>query len=159
MSYKTLKAKTSQFLSCKNIAVIGVSSTNEHEAANGNYRALKQRGYHVIPVNPKVLEFEGEKCYDHVVNIKEPVDAALVFTHPNVTPEVVKECYDAGIKNIWVHRSFGQGSASVEATKFIKGKSGVNYIDGACPMMFIENADWFHKSIKTLFKWTGKLPD
>ncbi len=159
MSYQTLKEKTAAFLSEKTIAVIGVSTTNKHEAANGNFKALKERGYAVIPVNPKGDEFEGVKFCHEVNDLPGEVHSALIFTHPSVTEKVARECYEKGIANIWVHRSFGVGSHSGGAAEYFKDKNDVNFIDGACPMMFIQNADWFHKSLRTIMKWTGKLPN
>ena len=159
MSYQDLKTKTATFLSQKKIAVIGVSTTNKMEPANGNFKALKERGYEVFPVNPKADLFEGERCYHTIGELGPEISAALIFTHPAVTGDVARECFEKGIKNIWVHRSFGEGSHSNTATAFFKDKEGVNFIDGACPMMFINKADWFHKTLKTVMKWTGKLPN
>ena len=157
MSYQSLKTKTDQFLSSNTIAVIGVSH-NPHEAANANYRKLKASGYNMYPVNPNYREFEGERCYAHISDLNGMVDAALIFTHPDVTSEVARECYEAGIKNIWVHRAIGHGSHSDEATEFFKDKPEVNFIDGACPMMFLDHVDWFHKCMCEVMKWTGALP-
>ena len=158
MSFQSLRKKTDRFLSCRRIAVIGVSKTSPQEPVNLNYKKLAAAGYTVIPVNPKYQEFEGKVCYPAVGVIPEPVEAALIFTPPGVTRQAVKDCIDAGVRNIWVHKGIGKGSHSESATAFLKQQPDVNLIDGACPMMFIPNGDWFHKSFRTVLKWTGGLP-
>ncbi len=158
MSYQTLKSKTEKFLGCKVIAVIGFS-INSDQPANLNYQTLKKAGYQVYPVNPNHEEVKGEKCYPDVAAIPEKVEAALIFTKSSVTSKVVKTCYEAGIKNIWIHKGIGEGSISEEATAFLQGKTDVNFINGACPMMFLKQSDWFHKSIKQLMRVMDRLPD
>lgn len=155
----SLKEKVDKFLSSRNVAVIGISTTDEMAPANANYKKLKNAGYNVIPINPKATEYEKVKCYHHVSEVKDQADAALIFTHPEVTKEVARECYDAGIKNVWIHRSFGQGSCSSDASDFMEDKEDVNFIDGACPMMFVHPVDFPHKCIKTFLKWGKRLPN
>ena len=157
MSYKTLKPKIDQFLNCHAIAVLGVSK-DANQPANANYRKLKEAGYAVFPVNPNCSRVEGDACYPHVGDIPEKVDAALVFTHPDVTASVVEECDKAGISNIWIHKGMG-GSTSKIATLYIKSRPGINFIDGACPLMFLKNGDGFHRGFRNVLRWTGGLPD
>lgn len=157
MSYQSVKSKADQFLACKVIAVVGVSS-NPQEAANANYYKLKNVGYTVVPINPNHDVFDGMKCYPNVVSAPNGVEAALIFTHPSVTPKVVEDCLTAGIKHIWIHQGMGPGSRSPLASDSIGKYANVNFIDGACPMMFIEGADIFHKCFGKILGWTGRLP-
>ncbi len=158
MNYKSLKAKTDRFLACKVIAVVGVSQ-NPNEPVNANYRKLQDAGYTVVPVNPNYEQFEDCTCYPTVGEIPGIVEAALIFTHPKVTPKVIEECCAAGIKNIWIHKGMGGGSTSGSATQYLKERPEINFIDGACPMMFITGADWFHKTYRSILSWTNGLPD
>src|SRR5690606_2856373 len=149
MSYSSLKAKVDRFLESRTIAVLGVSRQSE-QPANANFRALKKEGYNVIPVNAKCTAVEGVTCYSSVAEIPAHVDAALVFTPPNATAQAVQDCCEAGITNIWIHKGIGGGSRSVEASKYLGSKPEVNFIDGACPLMFITSGDVFHHGFKNV---------
>ena len=69
----------------------------------------------------------------------------------------MRECDQLGIKHVWMHRSFGQGSVSPEAASFGREK-GITVIDGGCPLMFDPTADFGHKCMRYVFSWTGKVP-
>ncbi len=56
------KASVENFLSQKNIAVVGVSR-NTKNFGNTIYRSLKKKGYNVYPINPNAEKIEGDKCY------------------------------------------------------------------------------------------------
>lgn len=157
MKLTALKSKTDLFFSSKTIVIIGISPGKGHEASVINYRKLKEAGYKIYLVNPLREEFENQVCHSNIKDIGIQLDGALIFTHPKVTAKVARECYESGIKNIWIHDGMG-GSKSSEASNFFKNKEDVNFIDGACPLMFIPNGDWFHKSFKNVLGWMNKLP-
>ena len=95
----TLQTKADSFLAQKRIAVIGVSSTTD-DAANLIYRTLRARGYDVFAVNPKSNSVEGDTCYPSVQAIPGGVEGAVIVTRPEVTAQVVRECADAGVKQV-----------------------------------------------------------
>ena len=67
------------------------------------------------------------------------------------------EITDLGIKYAWMHRSFGAGSVSEEATR--RGReAGVLVIDGGCPLMFGKASDGGHRMMCRVLKMTGKVP-
>ena len=156
MAYKQFREKVRKFLESKRIAIVGISSTNDFESANINYRKLDKMGYELFPVSLKLDEYHGKKCFKSLSSIYESVDAALICTPADITLEIVKQSVTKGIKNIWVHRSFGRGSHSIDANEYLKEKD-VNYIDGSCPMMFTKPVDFPHKCIKTILRLGGKL--
>jgi len=158
MSYNILKAKVDQFFAAKNIAVFGVSQKEVNAPANANFKKLEQAGFHAIPINPNYTEFKEQTSYASVAEVPGGVEAALIFTHPKVTAEVVQQCIDSGVQSIWIHHGMGPGSQSREASQILQDHPEVNFIDGACPMMFIPGADWFHRGYKNILKWTGGLP-
>jgi uncharacterized protein len=49
-----------------------------------------------------------------------------------------------------MHRSFGQGSVSNEATAYGRA-NGITVIDGGCPLMYEPAADGFHKVMRLAF--------
>jgi uncharacterized protein len=143
-----------EFLSRKKIAVAGVSSKGD-TAANIVYKKLRECDFAVFAVNPNATEAEGDRCYPSLSEIPEKIDGVLVGTHPDVTPGILHECARLGIKQVWIHRSFGQGSYHPDAEKIAK-KNGISLIPGGCPMMFCEPVDIGHKCIKWILKVTGK---
>jgi|TARA_B110000240_G_scaffold190897_1_gene232704 predicted CoA-binding protein len=88
-------------LSKKRIAVVGMSS-KEHRASYlvGNY--LKQKGYVVIPVNPREPEILGLKCYPGLLDIPDPVDVVNVFRVSAAVPQIAEESVKIGAKYLWL---------------------------------------------------------
>ena len=151
----TLQTKAENFLAQKRIAVIGVSSTKD-DAANLIYRKLRETGYEVFAVNPKTNSVEGDTCYPSVKAIPDGVEGAVIVTRPEVTAQVVRECADAGVKQVWMHRGMGD-SVSDDAVTFCR-ENGIAVIPGACPMMYCQPVDFGHKCMRWVFGLVGRLP-
>jgi predicted CoA-binding protein len=154
---KNLREAAEEFLAQRRIAVAGVSR-DEKQTANAIYRRLRDAGYEVVPVNPNAEEVEGDRCYPSLGAIPERPDGVLVVTHPDAAPEIARQCAEVGVPRLWMHRSFGQGSASEEATQICLD-AGMAVLDGACPMMFLDPVDPAHRCFRWFFGVTGKLPD
>jgi len=153
---ETLREAANEFLGHTRIAVAGVSR-DEKQTANAIYRHLRKHGYDVVPVNPSAKELEGDRAYPSVTAIPEPPDGVLIVTHPEAAPAVARDCVEAGVPRVWMHRSFGEGSVSDEATAICRD-AGIAVLDGGCPMMFLEPVDIAHKCFRWLLGRTGKLP-
>lgn len=153
---KPLKQAAEEFLSGDRIAVAGVSRSTT-EAANGIYRKLRAEGYHVCPINPNAEEVEGDPCYPDLASVPEKPDGVVIATHPSVTPALVRECADLGIRHVWMHRSFGAGSVSEEGVRLCD-EHGIEVIAGACPLMYCRGADVGHRCMRWVLGVTGKLP-
>lgn len=154
---KNLKELADEFLKQKHIAIVGVSR-NGHAVGNAIFKKLYQTGHEVFPINPNANYVEGFKCYPSLNQIPVQVDAVVIATHPDVTPGVIKECGKLGIKRVWIHKSFGQGSFNEEAIK-IAEQFDINLISGSCPLMFCEPVDIGHKCIKWFMHFSGKEPN
>ena len=151
----TLKEAVEDFLAQKNIAVAGVSRSGQ-ESANAIYRKLRGAGYQVFAVNPKATELEGDPCYPDLKSVPADLEAVMVATHPQVTESVVREAADLGIRRVWMHRSFGDGSVSEAAVAYGR-EQGLTVIDGGCPMMFVQ-PDIAHRCMRWILGVTGGLP-
>lgn len=152
-----LRAAAEEFLAQRRIAVAGVSR-EQGQAANAIYRRLREAGYDVAAVNPQADEVEGDRCYPSIGALPETPDGVLIATHPSVAPAVARECVEAGVPRVWMHRSFGTGSASDEATAICR-EAGIAVLDGGCPMMYLEPVDIAHRCIRWILGATGQLPD
>ena len=155
----SIKERADAFFAEDHIAIVGVSRSNG--TGNGIFNALRDRGLHVIPVNPNMETYEGEPCYRKVQEIPDDVASVVIVTSPEITDTIARDCVTAGVRHVWMHNNpmFGKRNSSVsaEATTFLRDK-GVNVIDGACPLMFGEKADFAHKCMRSILSMTGNLP-
>lgn len=151
----TLDTLTADFLAQKRIAVAGVTR-NKEDAANGIYRKLRDNGYEVFPVNPNADTFEDAPCYANVQSIPAGVDGVVIVTRPELTAAIVRDCHEAGVSRVWMHRSFVGSSVSDEAVQFCSDHD-IEVIAGGCPMMFCK-PDFAHKCMKWVTRVTGGLP-
>src|SRR5512143_4374728 len=103
------KQAIDSFLSCRRVAVVGVSR-DPKDFSRAVFRAFVERGYDAVPVNPAGGEAEGRRSVARVGDVQPPAEAALLLTPPAATAQVVRECAEAGVRRVWMHRSGGQGA-------------------------------------------------
>ncbi len=141
-----------EFLSEKNIAIVGVSRSGK-KFGYTLFKDLKTKGYNVFPVNPNTAFIDDEKCYPSLLTLRGKVEAAVLVVPPFATKEVVKDAYSAGIKKIWMQL----GSESEEAVIFCEGM-GIDVIKNECVLMFAEPAAFFHRAHRWVNGLVGRLP-
>jgi predicted CoA-binding protein len=146
-----------QFLAVKRVAVTGVSRTPAGHGANVVYQRLRERGYEVFAVNPNAERVEGDPCYPDLRSVPGGVDAVVIGTSPQAALDTVKECVGLGITRVWMHRLYGTGSVSADATRYGRDHA-VMVIDGGCPLMFDPTADPGHKMLRRVATLTGSAP-
>jgi uncharacterized protein len=149
----TSKAAVDNFLSCKDIAIVGVSRKGT-KFGNAVYKELKKKGINVYGVNPNMEIIEGDKCYKNLMELKGKIDGVVNVVSPTQTGEIVKEAYEIGVKNIWMQ----QGSESEEAINFCK-ENGINEVHKECILMFAEPVKSMHSFHRWIWKVLGKLPN
>ncbi len=152
----TLEQAARAFLGERRIAVAGVSRKGD-TAANVIYRKLRDTGYEVFALNPNADTIEGDRCYRSVADIPGGVTAVVIGTAPHAAAGVVRDCHTAGVRRVWIHKSFGGGSLSDEAVQLCT-ELGMDVIPGGCPMMFAEPVDVGHKCFKWIFGVLGRHP-
>ena len=90
-----------EFLSPRSFALIGVSGTPGRPGYSlfKKVRAkMEQTGGKVMPVNPKVAEIDGIRCYPRLADIAEPIDVAVIMVG-DVIP-ALEECVAAKVKYV-----------------------------------------------------------
>lgn len=164
----TIEPLVEDFLAQERIAVAGVSETQERPA-NAIYRKLRDAGYRVYAVSPKLETFDRESCYPDLLSLPEPVDGAVMVTSPDVTEALVQQCVEAGVPRVWMHCMFGstppglfRGPAAKttsvsDAAVQVCEEHGIQVIPGGCPMMFCEPVDGGHKCIRGMLRLFGGL--
>ncbi len=149
-------AAVEQFLRGKRFAVAGVSRDG-NLPANAIFRKLKAAGYDVVPVNPNAATVEGVSCYPNLGAIPGPVDGLLIAAHPDVAAGLVKQAAALGVKHVWFHRSFGEGSVSPAALDACRA-AGIAPIVGGCPLMYCAPVDVAHRCFRWWLGFRGRLP-
>jgi predicted CoA-binding protein len=143
------------FLAGRRFAVAGVSR-EPNQAANAIFRKLKASGYDVVPVNPAATEVEGTRCYPDLAAVPGTIDGVVVATPPRVAIDVVRQAADRGVRFVWFHRSFGQGSVSDEAVAACRAR-GITPIVGGCPLMFCQPVDFGHRCMRWWLGMRGRI--
>ncbi len=154
---QTIKQAAAEFLTKKRVAVTGVSRKAQDHGSNVVYKRLRERGYQVFAVNPNADQVEGDRCFHDLKSIPGGVEAVVIGTRPDRAMDTMRECADLGIKHVWMHRAFGTGSVSAEATAWGR-EHGISVIDGGCPAMFNPAADGGHKVMRVMLSIGGKIP-
>jgi predicted CoA-binding protein len=149
----TVVQQVEDFLAQKRIAIVGVSRT-ANDFTRGLFNEFVKRGYDVVPVNPNATEIDGHACFASVRDINPPVGSVLVLTPAAAAAQVVKDCGEAGVKQLWLHKGEGIGAVSDEALALAK-QYGMNVVNGFCPFMFLPNSSFFHR-IHRFFRMRSK---
>ncbi|MEW6425164.1 MAG: CoA-binding protein [Bacillota bacterium] len=110
----------------KTIAVVGLSDKPERDS----YRVaqyMQEKGYRIIPVNPRLKEVLGEKAYPDLTSLPGPVDIVNVFRRSEEVPGVVKDALAAKPAVIWLQL----GVVNEEAALFAQSQ-GVQVVMDRC---------------------------
>ena len=118
-----------EFMSQKKFAVVGATE-NPQKYGNQIVKDLKKRGYEVYPVNPKITELEGLKCYASLAEIPIAVDVVDFVVPPRVTEETLRQCKSLGLNRIWLQ----PGSESETAIDYCR-ENNLKVVHGVCVMM------------------------
>jgi predicted CoA-binding protein len=111
---RMIKTYIKEFLDKKNIfAVVGVSK-DQKKYGNKVYTDLKNAGYSVYPINPKIDNISGDRCYSCLKDLPVKPDVVNTVVPPNVTEKIVEDCKKLKIKKVWMQ----PGSESQKAIKF-----------------------------------------
>ena len=146
-----LPPSVADFLAGRRIAVAGVSRSGK-APANAIFRRLADSGREAIPVNPNAAELEGVRAWPDLASIPGAVDGLLFAAHPSAAPALVREAVARGIRHVWFHQSFGDGSVSGEAVAACRA-AGIEPIVGGCPLMYVAPVDPAHR----FFRWWLRL--
>ncbi len=99
--YQNTKKIREALGTAKTIAVVGLS-TETTKASNMVASYLRDEGFRVIPVNPRVTEIFGETCYPDLKSIPEPIDIVDIFRPTWEVAAIVDEAIAIGAKAVWM---------------------------------------------------------
>lgn len=110
----------------RTIAVVGLSSKPGRESLR-IARYLREKGYRIIPVNPRETEVLGEKAYPSLLDVPDPVDAVDVFRRSEETPEIAGMAVQIGAKVLWLQTDIVNDQA-----RRIAEEAGLTVVMGVC---------------------------
>jgi predicted CoA-binding protein len=147
----TSRASVDAFFRQDSFALVGVSRDAKH-FANAVFRALKERGKTVYPINPRATTVEGTPCVPSVSALPAAVGAVGIFVRPEFVQEILDQVHAAGIKNVWLQ----QGTESEQTVAFCRER-GINVVAGECMLMFAEPVHGIHRFHRWVKEVTGGL--
>lgn len=78
-------------MSGKNVAILGMSENPDRYSYKAFF-LLKDKGHHVYPISPKLTEFEGEKVYPSLSDLKgEGIDTLTVYVRAEISSGLSEE--------------------------------------------------------------------
>jgi predicted CoA-binding protein len=109
--------------------VVGLSddpTRDSHRVA----RFLAERGYRIIPVNPRIESWEGQQSYPDLLTIPVPVEVVDLFRRPEEVPAHVDEAIRIGAKAVWMQLGVVHAEAQARAEA-----AGLTVIQDRCPLI------------------------
>jgi predicted CoA-binding protein len=110
-------------------AVVGISD-REDRAGYSVPVFLQERGYRVIPVNPNLSTWRGERVYPDLVSIPFPVEVVDLFRRSELVPPHVDEAIAIGAKVVWMQLGVTNAAAARKA-----GEAGLLVVEDRCPVI------------------------
>ncbi len=102
--------------SARTIAVVGASD-RPNRPSYGVMQFLSDRGWRVLPVNPRITgeRIVGEYVWHDLGQIGEPIDIVDIFRRPEEAGEVVDQAIAAGAKAVWMQLGVINDEAAARA--------------------------------------------
>ena len=102
--------------SARTIAVVGLTDT-PMRPSYGVSHYMQSQGYRIIPVNPNISEWMGEKAYPSLLDVAEKIDIVNVFRRPDAVPEVVEQAIQIKAPVIWMQEGVIHREAAENARR------------------------------------------
>ena len=98
----------------KTIAVVGLTDT-PMRPSYGVSHYMRSWGYRIIPVNPNIAAWEGEKSYPSLLDVPQKVDIVNVFRRPDAVPDVVDQAIQIKAPAVWMQEGVVNEEAAEKA--------------------------------------------
>jgi len=114
------------------VAVLGCSENPARESLR-IATLLKRKGFHVIPVNPRLepgalMDALGERCYPDLASIPGAVEIVDVFRRPEYLPEIAEAAIAKGTRVLWCQL----GVVNLQAAERARA-AGLTVVMDRCP--------------------------
>ena len=126
----------------KSIAIVGASSNKERDS-HKVMKYLLEKGYEVLPVNPKESGniILGQYCFDDLESINKPVDMVDVFRATEAVMGIAEQSISIGAKVLWTQENI----VHEEAAKLAEN-AGLKVVMDRCPKKELSKSYWTPKT-------------
>jgi hypothetical protein len=100
----------------KTIAVVGLSDSAMRPSF-GVSEYMRAQGYRIIPVNPALQEWLGEKAYASLLDVPGKIDIVDVFRRSESVPDIVDQAIQIKAPAIWLQEGVIHEEAAERARK------------------------------------------
>ncbi|MFC7536545.1 CoA-binding protein [Sphingomonas sp. GCM10030256] len=102
--------------SARVIAVVGASD-RPSRASYGVMKAMQDRGFRIMPVNPTITgeHVHGEYVWRELAQIGEPIDIVDIFRKPEEAGQAVDQAIAARAKAVWLQLGIVNEEAAARA--------------------------------------------
>jgi len=121
--------KLQEFINKDFIYAIVGATNNPQKYGHKVLVDLKNKGYKVVPINPKYQEVAGLTCYPALISLEERPDVVVLIVGAENAKKIVQNCIDLALNKIW----FQPGSEYDEAVQMAQS-AGFNIVTGKCIM-------------------------
>ena len=111
----------------KTIAMVGLSS-DWSRPSNFVAKYLLDRGFTIIPVNPKNEQILGQKCYPNLESIPVPIDIVDLFQRSDRVEPFVDSAITISTKLVWMQLGVVNEKAAQKARD-----AGLEVVMNRCP--------------------------
>lgn len=124
------ETKIKEFINKDFIYAIVGATQNQQKYGYKVLVDLKNKGYNVVPINPKYEEVAGLKCYPALISMDDRPDVVVLVVGEENAKKIVQNCIDSSLTKLW----FQPGSEYDEAVALAKS-AGLNIVIGECIMV------------------------
>ena len=112
----------------KTIAIVGASDRPDR-ASYGVMKAVQDRGFRTIPINPRITgeHVHGEFVWRDLSQIGEPIDIVDVFRKSDDIGPIVDEAIAIGAKAVWMQLGITNAEAAAKAEA-----AGLKVVEDKC---------------------------
>lgn len=118
----------------RTFAVVGLSDRPERPS-HSVAAFLQSRGYRIVPVNPRLNEVLGERCYPSLISIPFPIEVVDVFRRSEMVGPIVQDAIAIGAKVVWMQLGVVDEKAAHRARA-----AGLEVVMDRCPAIELRRA-------------------
>ena len=96
------------------VAIVGISSDSS-KPSNRVARYLLDKGFEVVPVNPKYEDVLGRTCYPDLHAVPTSVDIVNLFQRSERVPPFVDAAIDIGARVVWMQLDIAHEESAEKA--------------------------------------------
>lgn len=121
------KEELQKFISKDFVYAIVGATANKKKYGHKVLIDLKNKGFKVVPVNPKYESIAGLTCYPDLISMDERPDVVVLIVGQDNAKKIVKECRDLNLNRLW----FQPGSEFKDAVNMARS-AGFKIMEGKC---------------------------